>query len=456
MENLELTGSGTAELDDDIDIDGDITIGSGVTLDQNGYDMNIGKDWTNNGTASLSGSNTVTFDGIGSSHIYGATNFYDLTINKSTGDVYSDGTNHITNTLTLSNGVLYSSSNTAVIVDAGATISGGSSSSYVDGPLRCDGTVARVFPIGDFRKYAPCALSSHASAEVVAEYHKDAYSNTSSFNTPLTKVSLNEYWNITPSASITADVTLYWYDGSWSGIGSLSDLRVAHWNGSSWDNQSGTLSTTGNTSSGTIKVTSVSSFSPFTFGTIDNTTNPLPVSLLSFEAEVVNGNVELNWQTATEENNNYFIIERSHDGVEVEQVGTVKGAGNSNVLRNYNLTDYNPYGGTSYYRLVQVDYNGQSETFKWVAVTIDKTEDFSVNLYPNPSSNGELHLELNNLSGQAIVEIFDMAGRIMFTRIYSNGGEQRVIDLQPSLAKGIYNIRITNNEQSVSKRLVVR
>ncbi|RLD41808.1 MAG: hypothetical protein DRI86_12755, partial [Bacteroidetes bacterium] len=187
---MEVTGSGIVELSSNIDVDDNIIIGAGTTIDMNGHSITLSGDWTNNGTLT-SGSETVMFDGIGSSHMYGSTNFYNLTVNKSTGDVYSDGTNHITHTLALTNGILNSSSNTSVILDAGATISGGGTSSYVDGPLRKDGNTAFIFPVGDFRKYAPCEIGAPSSSvQFVAEYTMSGHSNNTSFNSPLTKVSL--------------------------------------------------------------------------------------------------------------------------------------------------------------------------------------------------------------------------------------------------------------------------
>ena len=455
MQNLELTGSGTASLAAAIDIDGNITIGSGCTLDQNGNNINFSGNWTNNGTATLGGSDVVTIDGIGSSHIYGATTFYDLTINKSSGDAYCFGTNHISHTLTLTKGIVNSASNTAVIVDAGATLSGGGTASYVDGPMRKDGNTAFTFPVGDFRRYAPCSISApSASTQFVAEYHESAYSSTSPFNTPLTKVSLKEYWDLASSASITTNVTLNWRDGSWSGIGNLSDLRMAHWNGSSWDN-AGTATTSGSTSSGSITVNGISSFSPFTFGTIDNTTNPLPIELLSFDAQVEGNNVLVSWQTATEHDNDYFIVERSIDGVNAERIGTIKGAGNSNKVLNYDFVDQNPYSGTSYYRLTQVDYNGQSETFDWVAVSVKAKEIASMDIYPNPLTGNALSIDMHNAMGKTQIVIYDLSGRELFNRFEQIDSDYKRIKISLDLPKGVYNVQLISQQSIIIKRLII-
>jgi hypothetical protein len=456
MENLELTGTGTAELDDDIDIAGNITIGAGCTLDLNGNDINLETNWTNNGVATLVGSNTVTFDGKGSSHIHGSTNFYNLTINKNTGDVYADGTNHIVNVLDLNNGVVFSSGNTSVIIDDGASYTGGVNEySYVNGPMRKDGNTDFKFPVGSFRKYAPCeVLNLSANTQIVSEYFKEGHSNNSNFDAPLTKVSLNEYWNITPSSGLTADVRIFWEDGSWSGIGNLGDLRLAHYNGSSWGELAG-ATTSGTTTSGSITKTGVSSFSPFTFGTIDNTTNPLPIALLNFNAVADGGKVLLDWKTASEENNDYFIVERSKDGVDVERIGTIRGAGNSNEVLAYDMMDYQPYTGVSYYRLTQVDYNGQSETFDWVAVHFEVKKEASVDVYPNPLTNGSLNLNMHNITGNAQIIIYDFSGRVVYKEIKNIENDNQHLQLHLDLAKGAYNVQIVNEQQTVVKRLIV-
>jgi hypothetical protein len=321
--------------------------------------------------------------------------------------------------------------------------------------MRKDGNTDFKFPVGSFRKYAPCeVLNLSASTQFVAEYFKEGHSNNSNFDAPLTKVSLNEYWNITPSPGVTADVRIFWEDGSWSGIGDLGDLRLAHYNGSSWGELAG-ATTSGNTSSGSIIKTGVSSFSPFTFGTIDNTTNPLPIALLNFNAVADGGKVLLDWKTASEENNDYFIVERSKDGVDVERIGTIRGAGNSNEVLAYDMMDYQPYTGVSYYRLTQVDYNGQSETFDWVAVHFEVKKEASVDVYPNPLTNGSLNLNMHNITGNAQIIIYDFSGRVVYKEIKNIENDNQHLQLHLDLAKGAYNVQIVNEQQTVVKRLIV-
>ncbi|KAF5028861.1 hypothetical protein DSECCO2_654630 [anaerobic digester metagenome] len=116
-------------------------------------------------------------------------------------------------------------------------------------------------------------------------------------------------------------------------------------------------------------------------------TQPLPVSFIGFYGEKVFDGSELTWITASENNNDYFTVERSLDGIEFEAIGKVDGAGNSNVVRTYKFSDYGPLSGVVYYRIKQTDFDGK---FKYSdIVTLDFTTDeepLIVELFPNPAN----------------------------------------------------------------------
>lgn len=446
------TSTGTATLSANLNFDGNITIGNYCLLNLNGRNINIVKNWYNNGNVTI-GTSTVTFDGIGSSHIYGNTNFYNLTINKSTGDLYIEETTHVTHTLALTNGVVFSSLTSPLIVDATATTTGGSINSYVDGPLRKDGTSAYLFHVGDFRRYAPIAISAPASStQFTAFYHATAHSNSYSIQTPLEKVSQKEYWDLDRAGSSSSvDVTLYWKDGTFSGIQTLADLRISHYNSSSWENL-GSNATSGNADVGTIKVNNVSTFSPFTFGTISEANNTLPLELKSFDLYKVDGGVQLNWTTATETNNDFFSIERTQDGEYVETIAYVDGAGNSNVIRSYNYIDNNPPTGTVYYRIRQTDFDGKTEVFNWKSINIDSESTFK--LYPNPTSDRILNLNYGVYNGKGQIQIFDLQGKRVYSQIvYFNYG---VAQLQLNLNSGYYLITNEIDSKMFTEKLIVR
>lgn len=110
----------------------------------------------------------------------------------------------------------------------------------------------------------------------------------------------------------------------------------------------------------------------------------LPITLKSLTVKNEGNKNKIYWTTSSEQNNNYFIIEKSNDGVNYKEIGRVKGAENSSQELNYSFTDQNPYLGITYYRLTQVDFDGKSETFNPVSC------EYSVNdtkVFPNPFKN---------------------------------------------------------------------
>ena len=116
----------------------------------------------------------------------------------------------------------------------------------------------------------------------------------------------------------------------------------------------------------------------------------LPIELLYFNANQLNCNENLLiWSTATEINSDYFDVERSFDAIHFEFIGRIKAAGNSTSIVNYDFKDSKPYQGLNYYRLKQVDYNGDNEVFTIVSVD-------------NSCSNNLKVVKMVNLIGQEV------------------------------------------------------
>lgn len=98
----------------------------------------------------------------------------------------------------------------------------------------------------------------------------------------------------------------------------------------------------------------------------------LPVELTTFTGEFRKRFVDLNWETQTEFNNDYFILDRSIDGIGWESIRTIDGAGNSMTPLHYNLRDYDvEASGVYYYRLTQVDYDGKRKGYLPIAVNVE-------------------------------------------------------------------------------------
>jgi hypothetical protein len=106
--------------------------------------------------------------------------------------------------------------------------------------------------------------------------------------------------------------------------------------------------------------------------TVMNGATVLPVDLRYFEGKRIGSNVLLEWETMAEINNDYFIVEKSTDGTNWDELLTVNGQGNTSEQTYYSQIDIDGCNGTCYYRLTQVDFDGNSEKFKVVAVSVNE------------------------------------------------------------------------------------
>lgn len=114
----------------------------------------------------------------------------------------------------------------------------------------------------------------------------------------------------------------------------------------------------------------------------------LPIELLFFDAILNNENiVELSWATLTEDNNDYFTIEKSFDGSNWQTIENIKGVGFSNTLQHYQTFDNQPQIGKNYYRLKQTDFDGQFEYSSIKTVDVKSSITTSINIFPNPTSD---------------------------------------------------------------------
>ena len=153
----------------------------------------------------------------------------------------------------------------------------------------------------------------------------------------------------------------------------------------------------------------------YTLASVENAA--LPVTLISFSAQAQeNGQVRLNWSTASEVSNSFFTVERSQDGINFELIGTREGAGNSDRTINYEFTDLYPEAGANFYRLKQTDFNGEFEYSEVLRVFVNANSgEISFRLFPNPvSKNQELTLEINGgipANNQLQYEIVSLKGR---------------------------------------------
>jgi hypothetical protein len=189
------------------------------------------------------------------------------------------------------------------------------------------------------------------------------------------------------------------------------------------------------------------------------TAKALPVSLISFSGLRLNAlEVRLQWETASEENNMGFEVERSIAGTgDYRVVARLDGAGNSAKLKKYYTLDPNTETDISYYRLKQIDLDG-SYTYSTVIGVHGFKELISLHALPNPAKQSELYFQLSGLSAKTIdLAIYSVSGATIYkNRSYKPESSGR-IPLR-SLAKlntGSYVIKISAGQDHVSASFVV-
>jgi len=172
----------------------------------------------------------------------------------------------------------------------------------------------------------------------------------------------------------------------------------------------------------------------------------LPVELIDFSARVENKiKVKLEWVTASEINNDFFIVQRSKDGREWESLIKKKGAGTTTSTTYYYHFDHSPHKGTSYYRLKQYDLNGDFTYSDVRMVKIDGIK--NILLYPNPSQ-GIVNLNISSTEkNAALLYIFDSNGRLVYQKDLSINKGDFIYNTDLSfLNSGFYFIKIFSLE----------
>ncbi|MBC3542152.1 T9SS type A sorting domain-containing protein [Rufibacter sediminis] len=182
---------------------------------------------------------------------------------------------------------------------------------------------------------------------------------------------------------------------------------------------------------------------------------PLPVNLVTFKAKAHGHAVTVSWETASEKDNDYFQVERSENGKNFNAVARVKGNGTSNILNTYSYLDTEASAGTIYYRLKQVDFDGQHEYSKVIALqTEDRGQNAYLEPYPNPTE-GKVTFKVQGLgTGYATIKVFQSDGKeVMKQHLQLEPGHAPALDLS-GLPTGVYYIQLQTPKCKVSARVL--
>jgi uncharacterized repeat protein (TIGR01451 family) len=174
----------------------------------------------------------------------------------------------------------------------------------------------------------------------------------------------------------------------------------------------------------------------------------LPVTLVSFTGSKENNLNMLVWLTASEKNNDYFMVETSVNGKDFISLGTVQGNGNSSTTHTYQFNAEHPLNGINYYRLKQVDFNG---SVSYSAVIAIDNKEVDMDIYPNPN-HGAFTIRFIAPGESYKLDVTDVLGKTVYS-IYGHTVPES-IEVN-DLAKGVYLVRFYQENKVIIKKMMV-
>lgn len=436
-----------------------LAVASGASLSLGANALTVNGNIENNGTINgetstltLQGSAAITLSGSGDF------NLNNLTIDNANGASLQTNLN-INGALALVSGEVETNGN-LITLNATATATSAAVNAYVNGQIRKNNIAAGtefVFPIGNNGHRGMIGVNpvSVGSFTVGYSFNDDPDGEEIENKAEsLLAVSQIDNWDVVcnSSPSVSSYISLYWDDNATSQINDASAMVVAHYNSStsSWDDMGGSASSNGSGGKVTCTVP-FSSYSPVALAS-SSLVNPLPITLVNFDAKQNGNAVEVSWTTLSELNNNRFEIERSTDGENFTLIGVVNGANTSNNRINYSFTDNNPEFGYQYYRLRQVDFDGQSTyAGKTICVKfVAQNDEPHLTIEPNPT-NGKFTIEVNQSLADGNYAIFAQTGQVV--KLGSVVGSTSVIDIS-NLPRGLYILQYTSSNVVMNQKIV--
>lgn len=396
-----------------------LTLSNSGAKDANNASFSVAGDWTVTSSASFTeGTGTITLNGTGTQTLTNPSGetFNNLTLNNTSGtSILFNNNVTVTNTLTMTSGIVNLSGNSFTLGTAGSAsdlnrtastttnwMYGGSFTRFWLSGTAVSSTAGNLyglFPLGTSAasSYRPFAVTSTSNPTANGSYtvtHVDASGVTDLspfYNDGGTNIErkVNAQF-IATSSGVTGGT--YNISATMTGLlpGTLSDIRLAVSNGATTVTNVGThaaaTGTAPNPTAGRTGVSLADLTGDFRITTTNATSTPLPIELISFDVKSVNTGVEIEWVTASELNNDFFTVERGATVEELEAIMEVKGKGTSTKKSFYKLLDPMPLAGQSYYRLKQTDFDG-TVTYSELKTIKIETE-LTLTVTPNPITAG--------------------------------------------------------------------
>jgi hypothetical protein len=450
-----------------------LSIWSGKTLTMDAVNLEVAGNWNNQGTF-VEGTGTVIFNGTGAQSVTtttaGGETFYNLEINNTGSGITFNQNALATRSLTMSRGNIFTGAN---------VLSLGTSTANLGNLIRTDGTIVGnfrrwfdattvsdvLFPVGTSANYRPAILHYPATAPTtggtltasfVASDPGSAGLTLNDAGDDLTIAAPEGYWPINAGDGLAGgeyNLDLY---ATGFGVADYTGIHILKRSNSSsnWFLQGIHQPTTGSNLEPVLHRRNLSGFSEFGVGA-KNTA--LPVELLSFTAVCNNGAGLLEWSTASEINNAYFVIEKSKDLKTFTAIAFMNGMGSTSQISKYEFIDKSLFKGNNYYRLKQVDDDGREVVLGVVVLNCDRenSQNGQLIVYPNPFNDNLFVVVEDFYDTQFNLVVYDEIGKEVYRKkcTTETGFYQTTLELR-TLLPGVYYLHLVSDRYNINSKIV--
>ena len=177
----------------------------------------------------------------------------------------------------------------------------------------------------------------------------------------------------------------------------------------------------------------------------------LPVTFTSIKAYRQDKNINVEWKVENEMNVKQYEVEKSIDGTHFTTMSIQAATANGGGSAVYVAKDEKPVEGYNYYRVKSVDINGKTEYTTVVKVLMGTIKQ-DINIFPNPITDGMIHLQLTNQpEGKYGIRLFNKLGQVIISRqvIHTEGSSTELIKWDYNLAHGFTTWRLPNRMERI-------
>jgi len=371
-------------------------------------------------------------------------------------------------TLFIEAGILNTESND-ITVDASSPIEGTgngtatsdfSSTNHIEGPITTSGlgTASFVFPVGDAGDYRPVTITPASSGDFTVQHFTDTATGLGTdlgLGGTFESFLSSRFWNIQGLGSVDADVTFQVEEAADNQANSFDDmeLNVVSNTGGTWQDIGQPTASGSPTATITINILAAEFGGDFTLASTDFNINPLPVEFLSFVGKQIGSNIRLEWATATEIDNEKFEIEHHTGEGEFTKIGLVPGNGDSDEVIEYRYVHNNPALGANFYRLKQIDFDGDFDYSDIIRVWFEQAGDFDFEVFPNPASENMSVRFGKNIPASSVVEVLSLSGQSMMRQTLGSDGDEINLNVG-NLSKGLYILQVNTGNEVFKSRII--